>query len=190
MDKFEKITDDIYYDIDRTKDIKEYLVDQVSTHLIALSSDAEMALEESLIDCESPIEQLLSMALEELNIKNIYKFNPYVDVVDVEKQEEIQCGNKKYRADFLIPVIYKNQENKCFVVECDGYEFHQKTKEQVEKDNIRMRTLQKEGYEVIRFSGTEVWHRPYKCAMEILNIILSKCQYIKEETKCGKKKND
>ena len=39
----------------------------------------------------------------------------------------------------------------------------------------------KAGYEVVRFSGTEIWHRPYKCANEVLNIILSKCKYIKEE---------
>lgn len=181
MEKFIKITEDIYYDIDRETEIREYLVDEVSMHLTALSSDAEMILEESLIDCESPIEQLLSLALEELNIKNIYKFNPFIDVVEIEKQKEIQCENKKYRVDFLIPVIYKNQENKCFVIECDGHEFHQKTKEQVEIDNTRMRNLQKAGYEVVRFSGTEIWHRPYKCANEVLNIILSKCKYIKEE---------
>lgn len=181
MEKFIKITEDIYYDIDRETDIKEYLIDKVSGHLIALSSDVKMILEESLIDCESPIEQLLSLALEELNIKNIYKFNPFIDVVEIEKQKEIQCENKKYRVDFFIPVIYKNQENKCFVIECDGHEFHQKTKEQVERDNTRMRNLQKEGYEVVRFSGTEIWHRPYKCANEVLNIILSKCKYIKEE---------
>ena len=170
MEKFIKITEDIYYDIDREENIKEFLVNKVSMHLIALSSDAEMTLEESLIDCESPIEQLLSLALEELSIVNIYKFNPFVDIVEIEKQKEIQCGNKKYRVDFFIPVIYKNQENKCFVIECDGHEFHQKTKEQVEKDNTRTRELQKYGYEIIRFSGTEIWHRPYKCANEVLNI--------------------
>lgn len=180
MERFKKITEEIYYDTDRTEDIRNYLVDEVSLHLFALSADAKMVFEESLIDCESPIEQLLSLALENLNIKNIYKFNPFIDVVEIEKQKEIQCENKKYRVDFYIPVIYKNQENKSFIIECDGYEFHQKTKEQVERDNTRMRDLQKQGYEVIRFSGTEIWHRPHKCATDILNIILSKCKYIRE----------
>ena len=189
MEKFIKITEDIYYDVDREIDIREYLTDKVLVHFIALSGDTKMALEESLIDCESPIEQLLSLALEELNIKSIYKFNPYIDVIEIEKQKEIICEDKKYRVDFLIPVIYKNQENKSFVIECDGHEFHQKTKEQVERDNTRMRNLQKSGYEVIRFSGTEIWHRPYKCANEVLNIILSKCKYIKEENQNGKEKD-
>lgn len=183
MERFIKITEDLYYDtdrIDRNEDISNYLVDKVSLHLIALSSDSKMNFEESLIDCESPIEQLLSLTLENLNIKNIYKYNPFIDVVEIEKQKEIHCENKKYRVDFYIPVVYKNQENKCFIIECDGHEFHQKTKEQVERDNTRMRDLQKQGYEVIRFSGTEIWHRPYKCASDVLNIILSKCKYIKE----------
>lgn len=188
---FTKITDDFYYDIDnREEDIRTYLVREVSLHLTALSSDAEMVLEESLIDCESPIEQLLSMALENLNLTNIYKFNPFIDIIDIGKQKDIDCGDKKYRVDFLIPVKYVNQENKYFVIECDGHEFHQKTKEQVEKDNIRMRKLQEYGYELIRFSGTEIWHRPYKCAEEILKIILSKCKYTRKEKINGKEKDD
>ena len=183
MDKFTKITEELYYDIDRIereKDIKMYLVDKVGMYLTASTADTQMILEESLIDCESPIEQLLSLELESIGIKQVYNFNPFVDVVEIEKQKKIQCEKNTYRVDFFIPVIYKNQENKCFIIECDGHDFHQKTKEQVERDNTRTRELQRAGYEIIRFSGTEIWHRPHKCAQEVLNIILSKCQYIKE----------
>lgn len=105
-EKFIKITEDLYYDIDRIEkdtSIQDYLVEHVKWNLIPLISDTEMALEESLIDCESPIEQLLSLALEELHIKSIYKFNPFIDVVEIEKQKEIDCNNKKYRVDFCIP---------------------------------------------------------------------------------------
>jgi len=183
-EKFIKITENLYYDISRIEknvNIQKYLVEQVKWSLIPLMADNTMILEESLINCESPIEQLLSLALANLNIKNIHKFNPFIDVVEIEKQKEIYCNGKKYRVDFCIPVIYKNKENQTFIVECDGHEFHQKTKEELEKDNNRTRNFQKAGYEVIRFSGTEIWHRPYKCADEILNIILSKCKYIREE---------
>ena len=57
----------------------------------------------------------------------------------------------------------------------------QKTKKQVENDNKRSRDLQEEGYEIIRFSGTEIYHKPRQCAENIKNIILSKCKYIKDE---------
>ena len=39
--------------------------------------------------------------------------------------------------------------------------------------------LNKEGYETIRFSGSEINSNPYKCVQEIIDIILSKCDYLK-----------
>ena len=177
MRSFKKITEDFYYD--NEEKIEDYLDEHVFTFMRGNQVDNDICLQESVIDCESPIEQLLALELEWIGLKNIHSFNPFIDVIEIEKQKEINCGNKKYRVDFFIPVMYKNQENIGFIVECDGHEFHQKTKEQVERDNTRMRDLQKAGYEVIRFSGTEIWHRPYICALEVKNIILSKCKYVK-----------
>ena len=175
MKKFIKITDEILEE----ENFKSYLVDEVRTNFTIETSECELGMMYAITDCESPIEQLLAIELERINLKNIYELNPFIDVIEIEKQKEIKCGKKTYRVDFLIPVVYKNQENKMFVVECDGHEFHQKTKEQVENDNKRQRDLQKEGYEIIRFSGTEIWHKSYQCACEIKNIIMSKCKYVK-----------
>lgn len=182
MDNFIKIDEDLYCDlIEKGENIQNYLVDTVQWHYIASLADEDECLQTSLIDCESPIEQLLSLSFQKLNMQAIINFNPFIDILNIERQYEIKCGGKKYRVDFYIPVWYKNQDTEVFIVECDGYEFHQKTKEQIEKDNIRTRDLQKAGYTVIRFSGTEIWHKPYRCAIEVLNLILSKCKYIKEE---------
>lgn len=180
MEKFKKITEDNFEDF-CLENRKNWLSDRVETFIIGNCSDYQMLLEESLIDCESPIEQLLSIYLVVLQLENIVLYNPFIDVVTIEKQKEITIENKKYRVDFLIPVVYKNQGEIMFVIECDGYEFHQKTKEQVESDNQRQRDLQEFGYEVIRFSGTEIYHKPYRCAEQIKNIILSKCKYVKDE---------
>lgn len=180
MKEFKKITEENYEEFS-LGNYDDWISDKVRTFLLGNSSDYQMELEYSLIDCESPIEQLLAIELESLKLENIYIYNPYIDVISINKQEIVETKNKKYRVDFLIPVIYKNQENITFIIECDGYEFHQKTKKQVEKDNIRQRDLQEAGYEIIRFSGTEIYNRPAKCALEIKNIILSKCKYIKGE---------
>lgn len=160
---------------------QEWLSDRVYTFLMGDICGIEYNLQESLIGCDSPIEQLLALELEELRLESINKFNPYIDVLGIEKQEEIETKRNKYRVDFLIPVYYKNQGGINFVIECDGHEFHQKTKKQVEADNKRQRDLQEEGYEIIRFSGTEIYHKPYQCAVTVKNIILSKCKYIKDE---------
>lgn len=180
MKNFKKITEENFEQFIEDG-YSEWITDSVESLLYPEICDYQLSLELSLIDCESPIEQLLALELERIGLENIYNFNPFIDVIGIQKQQEIKGKNKKYRVDFLIPVVYKNQENKCFVIECDGYEFHQKTKKQVEEDNKRQRELQKLGYEVIRFSGTEIYHKPYQCAMEIKNIIMSKCEYKKNE---------
>lgn len=177
MKDFIKITEDMYYDFGF--DFNDNVCDRVKMLTTGNAADFQMQLEESTVNCESPIEQMLAVELQEINLLQTNNFNPFIDVVAIDKQAEIKCGKKTYRVDFLIPVVYKNQENKQFVIECDGHEFHQKTKEQVEKDNTRMRDLQKAGYEIIRFSGTEIWHKPYKCACEARDIILSYCKYEK-----------
>lgn len=181
MEKFKKITEDNFNDFIEETIYNNWLCKRVETFLIGDISSNQVQLEESLINCESQIEQLLALELANIKLEEINIYNPYIDVIAIEKQKEINIKSKKYRVDFFIPVIYKRQEQKIFIIECDGYEFHQKTKEQVEKDNERQRNLQEEGYEVIRFSGTEIYHKPYQCAMTIKNIILSRCKYIKDE---------
>jgi very-short-patch-repair endonuclease len=67
-----------------------------------------------------------------------------------------------YKVDFII--------NGKYVIEIDGHDYH-KTKEQREYDYTRDRYLIKRGYVVIRFTGTEVFLQPDKCAVEALLMV-------------------
>lgn len=69
----------------------------------------------------------------------------------------------KYEADFWI-------KDTDFLVECDGYDAH-KTKEQIAYDYERERALMKEGYRIIRFTGTEINKNPDNCCKEILDVL-------------------
>lgn len=181
MENFTMITKENYTQV--IKKPYEILTEDVYYLHKGLTIDYEFMLAECLIDCESPIEQLLSLTLTNLRI-SFSKWNPFIEISNFVPNQEIECKNgKKYRLDFYFVVAYKNQETKYFDIECDGYEFHQKTKEQVEYDNQRQRDLQNNGIEIIRFSGSEIWKNPYKCANEVQNIILSNCKYIKDEEK-------
>lgn len=176
MEDFVIITNKILSDF--KINIEDFLVEKVETHFKGLNIDNECALRESLLYCESPIEQLLSLYLTNLRI-SFNDWNPFIEVSQIGNNQEIECKNgKKYRLDFYFIVNYKNQETKYFGIECDGYDFHQKTKAQVKYDNQRQRDLQNEGIEIIRFSGSEIWENPFKCANEVKNIILSNCKYI------------
>ena len=44
------------------------------------------------------------------------------------------------------------------IIELDGHEFHEKTKDQAARDKKRDRVLQRSGYKVYHFTGSEIWN--------------------------------
>lgn len=174
MDKFYKIVEKDLFENGKEKTI-EKVVKRVKKEIEEIISTKRDNLIYSITECESPIEQLLAITMENMNLLGIFEFNPLIDIISIEKQCEIICSKNKYRVDFLITVYYpKLEKGKCFVIECDGYEFHQKTKEQVQKDYERDRLLQANNYEILRFSGSEIYKNPEKCVSCILRSIKSK----------------
>lgn len=73
-----------------------------------------------------------------------------------------------YRVDFLVVHSHGLEGFGGTVIECDGHDFHKRTKEQAAKDRSRDRELQQRGYRVLRFTGSEIWKDPFQCADEAL----------------------
>lgn len=82
---------------------------------------------------------------------------------------QTQAHIEKYRADFLF--VYNDYEAgiRQLVVECDGHDFHERTKDQAAHDRARDRRLQELGYTVYRFTGSEIYRDPIRCALQIVN---------------------
>ena len=78
-----------------------------------------------------------------------------------ELEQEVWI-DKKYRVDFLIP-------SKKIIIELYGYQHHN-SKVKITKDAERERYLQRVGYQVIRFTGTEVFKDVRKCVYEVLSL--------------------
>jgi very-short-patch-repair endonuclease len=57
------------------------------------------------------------------------------------------------------------------VVEVDGHDFHDRTKEQASRDRRRDRTLQGRNLPVLRFTGSDIWRDPFGCADEALEFL-------------------
>ena len=53
------------------------------------------------------------------------------------------------------------------IVEVDGHDYHDRTKEQASYDRKRDRELTLEGYRVVRFTGSDVFNHPAECAEDI-----------------------
>lgn len=81
-------------------------------------------------------------------------------------QSEILTNNNKYIADF--EVLEYGCETKI-LIEIDGHDFHEKTKEQVARDKDREYDLKFEGYDVVRYSGSQIYNDPIKYVLKTLN---------------------
>lgn len=75
-----------------------------------------------------------------------------------------------YRVDFLI-CIDDNGSEGWLAVECDGHDFHDRTKQQAASDRSRDRELLIVGIPTIRFTGSEIHHDADRCANEIWRTI-------------------
>ncbi|WP_155262929.1 endonuclease domain-containing protein [Sphingomonas segetis] len=71
-----------------------------------------------------------------------------------------------YRLDFAVKV--ENGTNVSWIaVECDGHDFHERTKEQAARDKARDRFLTTAGFRILRFTGSEIYANPMGCALQV-----------------------
>lgn len=92
---------------------------------------------------ESPIEDIL---LRELHILGIYP--------------DVQFEVPPYRIDLALP-------EQMIAIECDGKEWHSSDK-QIERDTKRDEFLRNNGWQVIRFSGKEIYKEADRIAKFII----------------------
>lgn len=126
-------------------------------HANAISSfrrcDEDLVFQHIKETCESPIEQILYAYLW---------YDPYQSGFRFRPQQKIG----QYRVDFVVEI-----EGEKLVVECDGHDFHEKTKEQATKDKKRDRFLVSQGYKVLRFTGSEIKKNPLRVISEIADAV-------------------
>ena len=154
-----------------------------------------------LQSCETPIERvfisafwLVSLAaFPDLGGHNI-DLEGIFDVIQDRPEPSLlitpQAQIKDNRVDFVLTHFgtYPNLDEEVFVkdgitipgasfarvravVECDGHEYHEKTKEQAARDKSRDRFLTKKGFRVFRLTGSEIWRVPIECAYEIADAL-------------------
>jgi len=140
-DKIEKLLEE------RGQDIKEEWEEMTKTRISS---------------CESPIEKLFL-------IEWCYQTELYADYENFLIKPQYKIGD--YRVDFL--VYYKSLEHKewSLIVEIDSHIWHGSKPEQFAKEKKRERELKKEGYNLMRFSGREIYRNVKKCVEEVLEYL-------------------
>ena len=125
-------------------------------------------------DCKSPIEKIFYVAFEIVCLFRKKELPEYATCMYSNPQCEVEANGHKYVADFAICRETNQEGYGIFLVECDGHEFHQKTKQQVERDNTRQYELKMAGFDILRFSGSQIYKDPFKCANDVFDYALFK----------------
>ena len=112
--------------------------------------------------CQSPIEVKFGIGLARVAWYEIAELDGSEEFGILVKPQAPICDGK-YRADFLFtdPLL------PCkMIVECDGHDFHERTKEQAAHDRRRDRDVTRAEYTVLRFTGSEIHRDAVACARE------------------------
>ena len=122
--------------------------------------------------CKSPIEKILHFTFD----KRRWDLKRYKCEYELYPQYEIIANNHKYYADFYVcfPDDEELEKSLKIIIECDGNEYHQKTKAQVKRDNERDYDLKISRYDILHFSGSQIYNDPIKCADDIILYIDTK----------------
>lgn len=134
-------------------------------------------------NCESPIEELFVSQMLHPSIASQADLTASIMtpksrlIVDAQPPPlvglyiypQLKIGD--YRVDFYI-IAVQHDETKTLIVECDGHDFHERTKEQAQRDKSRDRALVGMGHRLIRFTGSEIYANPFACADQALSVLL------------------
>lgn len=121
--------------------------------------------------CDSPIESIMLAEFIFMDCGyGLIKFRTFprtnIGNWTIEKQKRFG----KYTVDFCFSPNYGFKE-KIIIVECDGHDFHEKTKEQVKHDKKRDRWFAAQDIKVLRFSGSEIYNNSQGCAKEVSDLL-------------------
>jgi len=170
-----------------------YLWDEIVTCLYELSYECESPIEKIFLWA------LIILALDsgiyvECHTKS-YFISLGLPVRDPHLKIFLQKGIGNYRVDFfleyseLVPdfenrlkkidpktgekleIPGTKDESIYLIVECDGHDYHERTKEQAKRDREKDRVLQSIGYPIFRFTGSEIYNDVFSCCKQCLKYL-------------------
>ena len=134
--------------------------------------------------CESPIEVMLGSALLLGGMLADGPGKAGVPFIQLQKADALDRSScvvavvpqylwKNYRIDFA---LFADRVSQPVFIECDGHDFHERTKEQASRDRTKDRAIQEAGLTVLRFTGSEIYRDPDGCAAQVLNVLANRVE--------------
>ncbi len=131
-------------------------------------------------DIRSPIEARMLAALLWLEIDwagfplidgfgEFDKSSPFDPSEGLSYYITLQAPVADYRVDLMLWFACGKVRGGV-AIECDGHDFHEKTKEQAARDKKRDREILAAGYPVMRFTGSEIFRDAVACAEQVRDV--------------------
>lgn len=164
-----------------------HVVDIVNRYLNATRPSLEDTLTWLFSKIESPIEKAfldavlqscidrwidLGYGQELIGETPSESFKPDIGHLFIWAQREFKLSGSRYRADFVLMMRHEKHGSHSIIVECDGHDFHEKTKAQAQRDKKRDRQFVRQGHRVIRFTGSEIHGSAMECAGEAIDLVM------------------
>lgn len=122
----------------------------------------------------SPIEQIFYVGNY---ISSVAGGNFFIEL-ECQKEIVIVDTDKKYRVDFIVSFYIEKRGDtskeydliRPIVIELDGKDYHSTTK-QINADYERENDLKLQGYDIIRFTGRQVYNDVFGCLDKVCKLI-------------------
>lgn len=159
---------------------------------LAMIYDEEMHLFGTLRgDCGSPIEEIMLALLLQMDVHGhtpsfftigdddglevVLELKPGAPLnavqTDMFKHAPLiacaQAPFERYRTDFMLWMSFDGEPAHVMCIECDGHDYHERTKKQAAHDRNRDREMTAAGIEVMRFTGSELYSAPEQMFMQL-----------------------
>ena len=162
--------------------VDEYIIKATDDRIECFADEWSSEIDYGTKCCESPIERAMLVAIKfklEMDFGCVA-----VNILDGEGEEygspKIRTGSflitpqarfGTYRVDLVVEMGIPG-ERLLIIVECDGHEFHERTKEQARRDKARDRSFTVDGIHVLRFTGSEIYRDVEACAGDVVTFFV------------------
>lgn len=141
-------------------------------HAQEVAFQAENAYYDMAANCESPIERLLLAPL--MFIKPQCLHGRYEGPADREIEGRLfaqyRVGERRLDFAYIVTPIAQPWEIRLGI-ECDGHEFHSSVAQRANDNRRHIEIVRAEGFNVVRFSGSEINADPRGCAQKVADTV-------------------
>lgn len=93
------------------------------------------------------------------------------DAFGVPRGQKLCIAPQHRVGRFIVDLAMQGANGPKIAVECDGHDYHERTKEQAAYDRYRDRYITSRGWLVARFTGSEIYHDAHGCVDQIATLL-------------------